>query len=301
VVESVAIAGSLAAIIATIVMLVPYFHKLLAYFRSRTSENNSNTAREEGKESICILSRIKTKCARIGFFHYPPLISAVQSDGKTIATGLYAEIWNKLASEHDIQTQWFQLNISDITNAVVDKEVDFVLCVFQTAQRSRYVDFTAFLHSVTVGGIAKQSLRNIHSQSDLINSDTKIAVCSGEIGHEIATSILKIPKRRLKITDTAHIAEIAVFVQHGDADVALADSLSCKNYLESTSASRPVMKQIFRQNPLDICPNGIMIARGQPRLADWLDSEMRRIRDEPDIQQLEERTLESVRSIIRRF
>lgn len=84
-----------------------------------------------------------------------------------------------LGLKNGIEITWVPMNISETTAAVLERKVEFIACVFQTAERSKYVDFTAFLHSVTVGGVSRASEKQIRSQSDLMASDKKVAVCRG--------------------------------------------------------------------------------------------------------------------------
>ena len=62
-------------------------------------------------------------------------------------------------------------------------------------------------------------------------------VCKNEIGNEIIEDILKVKKEDVIIVDTNNISSIASYVQSNFADIALADSLSCFEFLKKNSDS----------------------------------------------------------------
>ena len=238
-----------------------------------------------------------SKKMRVGFFNYPPLITEPELSGEP-AGGLYGRMTEILGLKNGIEITWVPMNISETTAAVLERKVEVIACVFQTAERSKYVDFTAFLHSVTVGGVSRASEKQIRSQSDLMASDKKVAVCRGEIGHEFVERIVAIPRKRLLVLDTDKISRVMALVKSGQADIALSDSVSIKNYLDGHNDDCPRLKSLFRARPLAICPNGAMIPRGQSDLGEWLDSEYRKVREEPEIRNIEEALLNEYKGII---
>lgn len=284
--------SAITAVLALIVGIVTWL-----FPKNETEVSTGQKENEDDPDDL--LEKItKNKQITVGFFHYPPLIEAVDSNNGVSASGLYAEILRSVAIKNGLVIHWKQLNLCNLTDEVINNKVDIVNCVFQTVERARHVDFTAFLHSVAVGGIAKRSQKLIHSQSDLLASNARVVVCRGEIGHEFATHVLGIPNSRLTIIETDDTQKIIAFVQGGQADIAIADSISVKNYLDNAGNTKPVLKAMFRRTPLSICQNGVMIRRKQKKLANWLDTEMKFALKTKEIQGIETEILTEFRGII---
>ncbi len=243
----------------------------------------------------------QTKQIRVGFIRYAPLIDYDEIDGKVIPKGLYAVLMNKVAEEFGYRVSYIPMNMGDVVPHVEFGKVDFALSVFETPKRSRRVDFAALLHSVKVGGVALASQSKVKSVADLQRKDVRIAVCKGEIGHEWARGILNIPKNRLDIIDTSDIWRIAALVESNQADIALADLISCYRFSQERKKKVPAIRLMFRRNPITVCPNGCMVACEQEELAEWLEKEFRRVRDYPEIRNLEEKTIAELPGILHRL
>lgn len=237
----------------------------------------------------------------VGVFRYPPLMDYEAINGQLRPLGIYGELLALLAKRCSLNLEIVPTNLSDSVIAVEQGSIDFMACLFQTPRRSRRLSFTALLHSIAVGGVTLKSSDRFQTPSDLQRSDCMIAVCREEIGHEFATDVLSIPKQQLVIVDSQDIASIAGPLISGEADVALADAISCQRFLDRRRKSRPALKPLFRSNPLMICQNGFMLKRGEKRLAEWLDKELRLLRDHPLIKQKEDEALEEFAGILSRF
>jgi hypothetical protein len=246
-------------------------------------------------------SILATKKLKVGYFHYPPFIKCPENPLNENPSGLYATLLQKAVETENLSIEWHLYNLGDAIHAVNSGEVDIFNCIFQTAVRAENCDFTAFLHSVAVGGVALRSYNVVRSQADLSSTSCRVVVCKGEIGHEFAEKVLKIPKSRLTTIDTQVIANICSFVQTGHADIALADSISCQNWLNENSNSKPAMKPIFRRVPLYICQTGIMLPREQLNLAKWLETKIRICVALPEIIQMESEILDEYHGIIHKL
>jgi ABC-type amino acid transport substrate-binding protein len=205
-----------------------------------------------------------------------------------------------IARQEGLSMSFSAINTGDAIGAVENYDTDMALCIFQTSQRSKRVDFSALLHTVKVGGLILSTQSKIRAVGDLQQSSVRIAVCRGEIGHEWVTTVMRIPKRRLTILDTHDNRELAMLVESGKADIALADFITLSQYLELRETRQPAMRMVFRRDPITICSNGIAVARGQEDWANWLDQKFREIQCTPEIQKMETQTLKNYKNIIQR-
>lgn len=236
----------------------------------------------QGESKDILTNILEKKIIRVGWFNYPPFIQQDQQKSN-VPIGLYPLITQEVAIKFDLEIKWKFINLSESVETIKENKVDVVLSVFQTPNRARQVDFTCFMHSIIVGGVAKKSINDIHSQSELLRSNYSITVAKNEIGHELVEAI-KIPRSRITIIDTNDISKIIGFVKSGETDLVLLDSVSIKNYFRNNAqAATKNIKQIFIRRPLAICHNGIMIPQNQIEFANWLDTEFRLVRDREDI------------------
>jgi ABC-type amino acid transport substrate-binding protein len=212
---------------------------------------------------VDVFQRMRTqKRLRVGYVHYPPFAIAPMTD-QDPPSGLYVDLMRQLCVSDSIIAEFQQVRFDSALSKVVDDELDVVLCIFQTPRRSRNVDFSAFLHSVSVSGVTRRQEERISSQSDLVALPLKFVVCRGEIGHEIIEDHLKIPEGRVTVIETSNVADIIEMVAAKKADVAIADSLSCQHGLAARGAEGPKLKPILRRRPLYLCPNGVCSRRSR--------------------------------------
>jgi ABC-type amino acid transport substrate-binding protein len=154
------------------------------------------------------------------------------------------------------------------------------------------------LHSIYVGGVAKNSIMDVDSLTDLLHRGYTITVAKNEIGHELVNS-MKIPKSKITIVDTNDISEIVAFVKSGEIDIALLDSLSIKNYFNRTDkADRKTIKQILKKRPVTVCLLGTMILKNQHKFSDWIDKEFREVIGSDEIARFEKSCLDGYKGII---
>jgi ABC-type amino acid transport substrate-binding protein len=102
----------------------------------------------------------------------------------------------------------------------------------------------------------------------------------------------------MTIIDTSNIADIIEMVAAKKADIAVADSLSCQHGLAARGAEGPKLKPVLRRRPLYLCANGVMIARGQEPLAEWLERGLRPLLARDDFKRAETAILEEYHGII---
>ncbi|HWM23920.1 MAG TPA: transporter substrate-binding domain-containing protein [Chthoniobacterales bacterium] len=214
---------------------------------------------------------LETKVLRVGFFHFPPLIDYDETATSVLATGLYAEILNRLAIKEGLRIEWCPLKLSEAVRSVTQHQIDCYACIMKSDVRYRECDFVGLLHSISVIGIVRKTGQSVISLSDLRNKrHIKVAVCQGEIGHQIASDTLKIPRQRLVELDTSDITQIISQVRDGHASVALADALSCKRMMKIPGAETE-FELVFTNSSILTVPNGYMIAKDEGKFSDWFD------------------------------
>ncbi len=237
------------------------------------------------------------KQLRIEYLHYPPFSFAPLANSDP-PTRFYMNLIRRVCDSEGITPVFELIIFSSALSAILKDELDIVLPIFQTPRRSRMADFSVFLHSVSVSGVTRYQEDRISSPYDLVTLPLKFVVCREEIGHEILEEHFKIPLKQIIIVDTSNIADIIEMVAAKKADVAIADSLYCRRGLAERGAKGPKLRFILHRRPLYLCPNGIMIAKGQHPLAERLDRELKSLLNEVEFQKAEEDIIEEFCGII---
>ena len=248
-----------------------------------------------------MLDRIlETKKLNVGVPHYPPLADFRGKEGNMHVFGLYCDMINLIAQKHGFTITFSPYRLSTCVDEIVAGHFDIVTSVFKTIDRAMRADFTAALHMVNVTAVTRTEDLRVQSPADLHNKEIRIVVTKGEIGQEILRDYIEIEdlEERLIEVDTDTISEIVTLVATGAVDVAVADSLSCHNYLKTCEDS--TLRNVFRYRPLYVCPNATMLPKGQAHLRDWLNHEFREIRKESSIAQKESKIAQEFKGIVER-
>ena len=239
----------------------------------------------------------KNKKLQVGFFDYPPLIYTKDYDSPPI--GVYSKIIQEIANNNQLIVEWNKINLSDAVESIIQDKVDIFVSIFQTPKRNRQTKFVSFLHSIGVSGIVKNEFPNINSIRDLRQRQLKYVVCKDEIGNEIIDEILKVKKENTIIIDTNNISSIASYVQSGFSDMALADSLSCFEFLKNNPDLN--LRLIQFNPPMAIYNNGFMIKENDNLFTEWLEKQIENVVNKEKFIIYENKIIQEYKTVINKI
>ncbi len=234
---------------------------------------------------------------RCGCVKHPPLADFQHSGNDCLYGGLYVDLAHAVASTAGLSLEFIAVDWADLPSSFTDLELDLVLSVFETKARLLYGDFVSAFHKIGVGGVSAVDSDKVQSVTDLGNADVRIVVARGEAGWEYAVQELRVPKHRLIVVENASLPELMDYVVTGRVDVAICDDWSCHEGV----ARNPGLKHIFVNDPLYLCKNAIMVPKGDPEFAAWVDEVFSEARLRPDLVAEEVRILAATNGLIRRF
>lgn len=235
---------------------------------------------------------LRTKSIVVGCFRFPPMIDYAGTRGHWTAHGLYASIIEEVATRFSLEVKYVPIRSSEIVSALESASVDIVPCVFSTPGRRVHGDIVAVLHRVRLRGVVRKREPRVRCPEDLHRPDVRIVVARGEIGWEYALRYLDLetdPFRRFYITDGDRVEDMMHLIRTGEFDIALADALSCAQYI---SRNKSTVAAAFRSDPLDLYDAGTMIRTGDAGLASWIHSNFVEVRSLQHIRAMEEEILE---------
>lgn len=250
-----------------------------------------------------VLEKIKTeKLLRVGCLWYPPFVEYRIEQKIVIASGLYPDILKTLGESQDINVQFFILKWHEAIDALSTGKVDVVACVLKSADRRANCDFAGTVFRVGVGAVVRSGQKKIHTHGDLVKDDISIAVTKGEIGWTYAKENLGLLKNSGKFTilKDKSIQTMMSLVEKGIVDCALADSLSCAQFIGSAIENQQLLSDIFAATPIHVEDNALMVAKDNPDFVDWLESGINEIRMQPEINILEHQIATQYPNILHR-
>lgn len=235
---------------------------------------------------------------RVGCIKHPPLADfEVDTYGDYIFSGLYVEMALELGRTSGLTVMFTPVDWSELKTSFTDLSLDLVLSVFESSGRREFADFVAAMHKVAVTGVVRSDDMRVHDISDLYDRNIRIAVVRGEIGWEYAFRELRLPRHRVVVLETSGLGSVFSLVQTNAADLAIVDDLTCRQVV----AANPDLRQVFRDDPLYLCKNAIMVPKGEPDYAEWIDALFAGVRRLPSIADLELKVIDGTGGGVRRF
>ena len=293
-------------IIGIIITVISLFITIMGvhYARAQLMESRKPKSPPKMPDSAKLdtLRRVRVRgILRVGCLWYPPFVDYKIDSGITEAYGLYPTILASLARDEGIKVQYSVLKWHEAIKSLERGDVDVVACVLKSAERRERCEFAGKIFRVGVGAVVRRGQTKITDHGDLARTDVTIAVTKGEIGWCHATKDLEINDNapRLTVLEDKSIQTMMTLVVSGNVDCALADSLSCAQYIRNSGLSA-VLEDVFASNPVHVEDNCLMLAKGNMEFRSWLDDGIKLIRSMPEVRELEKSIEFQYKGVLRR-
>lgn len=244
------------------------------------------------------LERVRTeRRLRCGCVKHPPLANFEHLDNDCHYSGFYIDLARTVAHTEQLDLEMFAVDWTELPEAFSEMKLDLVLSVFETKARLGYGDFVAAFHKIGIGAVCASASQKVQQVTDLSKPDVRIVVARGEAAWEYAAHELRVPKHRLIVVENSSLPDIMDYVLTGKADVAICDDWSCHEGVSRNLG----LRHIFTDDSLYVCKNAIMVPRGDPEFAAWIDMAFSNARLRPEMIAEESRVLATTDGLIRRF
>lgn len=222
----------------------------------------------QGRVRESILEKVKrTRVIHAGYIKYPPFVDIDPRTGKL--EGYFIDLMDHIVNlmGRDIRIEYEETTWGTMVAGVTSGKFDVVVSgIFSTIPRLMEVTFTRPVLFVGLSAVARKGDTRFKTVEDLRQPGITVAVTAGEVGHDYATKFL--PKAKLLVFDTPDITRPMLEVISGRADVGIADSMSCYNFVK---AHPNEVVNLFEREPLYLYGTGLMLPRGDPDWKDFLD------------------------------
>lgn len=206
----------------------------------------------------------------VGYLDAPPFCSLKRTeDGEIVASGVFAEALNLVLEKLGCSVEKKWLRCSNIEMRSEESTVDIIVPAFQTARRSLRFMFGGHRYCCGVSAVALPGSKYFGvrlSEDYLRQSRIKIVTCLWEVGYEAVLRILNIPQFRRMSMDHDEIAKSYGALENGDADVAIASSVSCVNFLTRHGLSFEQAILIAKENLFYCSPIGFLLCNNDSNL-----------------------------------
>jgi polar amino acid transport system substrate-binding protein len=227
-----------------------------------------------GSEARTLQEILSSKKIRIGTVAYPPM-TEVDS-----MTGGYSGIWidgpRFMFQEIGLEVELVETKWATFATGLQSNQFDvFVGGSFATPKRAAVLDFSRPVmymgHSIAV---RKEDAGKFKSVADIDKPGVIVATILGSSGHEYAKEHLK--QATIRALDTGDLAQGALEVLAGRADVALQDSFKIAQVVKMHPDK---LVDVFGAQPFHLVFVSYAVARGNRDLLqlintslDWMDS-----------------------------
>jgi ABC-type amino acid transport substrate-binding protein len=202
-----------------------------------------------------------THVLKAAYIVYPPFVYKDPNSGSL--SGYFIDLMNQVAAFGDFKMDYEEAKWSTMVSGLESKRYDIVVSgIFPTIPRSFSVAFAKPIMYVGLGAVVPASDTTDWTPEKLAKPGLRIAVVSGEVGHEYVKRVL--PDAKPTVLDTADISRAAAEVAYGRADIAISESITASEF----ASQNPKVKAVFVRNPLEIFGSTVMVRRGDP---DWLN------------------------------
>jgi len=226
---------------------------------------NRAPAGAAARQSESILDRVKReRVIHAAYIKYPPFVDVDPRTNRP--SGYFIDVMDEVHSRmgKDMKISYEETTWGTMVAGVQTGRFDVVVSgIFSTIPRAMEVTFARPLLFVGLGAVVRKSEARFAAEGDLQRPGLTVAVTAGEVGHEYAQTYL--PKAKLIVIDTPDITRPMLEVLSGRADVGIADSMSCYNFVAAHPGDA---KQLFADHPLYVYATTVLLPRHDP---DWKD------------------------------
>ncbi len=262
-----------------------------------SSDTKTEEARAPGIASSRATGVLSSGRLRCGVIYHPPLAGWTFADGIQEFRGLYVDYARMVCSSAGLELQLEDVGWSELPTSFTLKQLDLVLSVFETTDRLAYADFVAAFHRIGLSAVARKGVVLPENIGDIVCGDYRIAVSVGEASESLVLRDLKVPRRRVVRVDSYELDDVFSPLVSEKADLSVSDSWTCAGYVDTHSD----LVHLFSEDELYLCKNSIMVPKGDPEYAQWVDDIFNAVRSRDDARELEVAALEQTGGWVRKF
>ena len=222
---------------------------------------------------------MRTGTIRVGYLASPPGVIKDPNTGKM--TGIAVEALDRAAANLQLKTSYVEEGQwSTMIEGLVTGRYDVVMMAWASGARARLADFSMPLFYSAVNAYARPDDKRFTPGMPLekilaANPDIKIATVDGDVTEVIAHS--KFPgAKTYSLPQSADIASLLLSVSTKKADLVFEEAASARYFLDHNPGT---LREVSGGKPVAVCPNIMLIPRGQPEFKAMLNNALSELVD----------------------
>jgi len=214
------------------------------------------------------------------YITYPPFVIKDPNTGNL--SGFFIDLMADIASYGDFKVTYEEAKWGTMVASLESGRTDLVVSgIFPTIPRSFSVAFADPIMFVGLSGTVPKDDKKPWTEERLRTPGLRVAVVSGEVGHEYVRRAL--PQAKVTVLDTADITRASAEVAFGRADIALSESIACTEF----ASQNPTVKTVFVDQPLQVFGTTFMLRKGDPDWRNFLNTAIQVLEASGNIRKLE--------------
>jgi len=221
----------------------------------------------------------RTGVIRVGYLASPPGVIKDPNTGKM--TGIAVEALDRAAANLGLKTQYVEeAQWSTMIEGLNTGRYEITMMAWASGARARLADFSIPLFYSAVNAYARPDDKRFAPGAPLekavaANPDLKLATVDGDVTEAIANA--KFPgAKTYSLPQNADIASLLLSVSTKKADLVFEEAASAKYFLDHNPGA---LKDVSNGKPVAVCPNVLVIPRGQPEFKAMLNNALQELVD----------------------
>ncbi len=214
---------------------------------------------------------LRTGTLRVGYLASPPGVIKDPNTGKM--TGIAVEALDRAAANLQLKTVYVEeAQWGTMIEGLVTGRYDIAMMAWASGARARLADFSMPLFYSAVNAYARPGDARFAPGVPLekvlaAHPEIKIATVDGDVTEAIAQA--KFPgSQTYSLPQNADIASLLLSVSTKKADLVFEEAPSAQYFLEHNPGT---LRDVSGGKPVAVCPNILLLPRGQPEFKAMLD------------------------------
>ncbi len=257
---------------------------LIAIVLSIVAVNKKTASNIVSTEEIGTLEKIqKTSKMDVCYAVYPPAVIKNPESGEL--SGHDIDAIELIASRINAKVSYHEQTFGNMAAALQSGKCDLTTSYFAQIPRASSVAFTKPLFYVGDSALAQKGDIRFTSVEDVDKKGIKIAVATGESGHNYVKENFKNAEIIAIDVESSDLSRFLLEVTSGRVDIGIADA----NTIGRFAKTHPETEDVFAGNPFNLNPNNYAVRQGDLDFLNFMNTALDYLMTSGEFEEFEEK------------